>query len=879
MSLFRFALGLFVAALWSVPLFAQVQKAPPVPTTQAAWAGAGALPAGARLRLGNGGALVTEHQGAATLSPDAKYLAIANTAQSVTLFDLASGKQVAQISSANGGAGFPPLLGFSADGKKLGFGGFGGLNVAEIPSGKLLRQIVLTGPQIHQSRAISFSADGRFVTLGTGYPGGTQQRPSVWEVATGKASGPYDVLQNATIWTALSPDGKMLATGGQHFARGAVQEPEPPQTIQLWDVATAKEVRRFKTDQPFTQVSGAVFAPDGKTLAAASGQATFHLFDVATGRELRRFAGRRSQTSFLCFAPDGSLFVAGGSEGALQIWQTATGRRLDLPAAPRTRLLSVGFPGDGRIIALGVLGQALTWWDAVSGKIGFVPYGHHLPVHALAFAPDGKTLTSAGSDGQVFWWDTATGTTRRRLKLVDEEISQARGTTRYNALALSADGRALAASSTMRANSVRLWNLEARRPVCDFEASRAAYPLGLAFSASGAKLAVASANGANVWDVQSGQEAARLSFGPKEQNHGGNTFHPVLSPGGTILAVPITAYNPNTNQQTSQVLILDTGTGKEMHALTAPANSYNLQTAFSPDGKLLALGGQGVALSLFKTASGKEWLRFRQEPSTLHQQRTALAFAPHGRTLALATQGYQTFDFFGRPRPNPAPTIDVWELASGSLRQRFEGHRGLIQCLAFSPDGQSLASGSSDTTVLLWDTSGRGPTSTLSPSALAETWPLLESPDAKAAFRAMGRLLAAPAEALALLREHLQPAPANEAERAKVQTWLSALDSDSFASRDEAFRGLERLGPIAEPALQRALASDLSLEVRRRVGDLLARLDRGTPGPKEIRIIRAVEVLERLGPQARALLGALAQGDEAALLTQEARKALGRISQ
>jgi WD40 repeat protein len=67
-----------------------------------------------------------------------------------------------------------------------------------------------------------------------------------------------------------------------------------------------------------------------------------------------------------------------------------------------------------------------------------------------------------------------------------------------------------------------------------------------------------------------------------------------------------------------------------------------------------------------------------------------LAFSPDGRMLAVGGPG----------RGN---NVEVLEIASGKLRRHMRGHTGPVTALVFSPNNRLLASGSEDTTVLVWD--------------------------------------------------------------------------------------------------------------------------------------------------------------------------------
>jgi HEAT repeat protein len=175
--------------------------------------------------------------------------------------------------------------------------------------------------------------------------------------------------------------------------------------------------------------------------------------------------------------------------------------------------------------------------------------------------------------------------------------------------------------------------------------------------------------------------------------------------------------------------------------------------------------------------------------------------------------------------------------------------------------------------VLAWDTQ---PPRVADSVSLESAWDALAAREAGESFRSEGRFLSAPADTARYFAERVKPGEAPDPRR--VQRWLADLDSDDFAVREAASNALEGLDQQATPYLESTLTSTESAEVRERVKKILERRWGAAIPPEQLRRVRAMMVLERIGDaESKDLLKKWADGPEGALLTMEAAAALQRL--
>jgi hypothetical protein len=286
-------------------------------------------------------------------------------------------------------------------------------------------------------------------------------------------------------------------------------------------------------------------------------------------------------------------------------------------------------------------------------------------------------------------------------------------------------------------------------------------------------------------------------------------------------------------------------------------------------------GPPAEEIAVFDAVEGKELRRFANVVGTF-QAIDGATLSRDGKTVVTVWHAQKSDD----------QIITLWETETGRERGHFIGHRGPAICAAVSPDGRFVVTGASDTTALVWDAtrpqSRKAATRRVSAAAdVAVCFKDLAGDNAEQAYVAMWALVNAPKETVSFLRD--QDSLFTTTDVQMIRRWIRDLDSDEFAERERASQELGLILDEAEPHLKKALPGASSLELRRRIDDLLERHRDGLTG-RHLQKCRVIEVLERIAAPgadatrpAVALLRKFAAGAPEARLTQEAKASLERL--
>lgn len=615
----------------------------------------------------------------------------------------------------------------SRDGRIIASGEeFGGVRLWNAETGIQLNHPI----KAHKNSiaAISFSPDGsRFATVSN------DGIIKIWNTETGEEAAP-PIEEKGVRSIAFSPDGKYIASGSKR--------------ISLWDLATGKRL-----DSEMKGHSGSIaflmFSPDGDRIISSDSR-TVGVWDVKTGELLfPMFDGTAPALS-----SNGKVLVTGDKK-SLVFWDALTGKKM-LTTKPLHEIgvRSIVIAPDGkRMITMGYNQTALLWdlnefsYKKLSTSGGsfeaFFPDSKRVlsvidkdifirsldgleklkeymmnyqtiegndsdnPVNSIAVSPDGRHIASGGDDGRIRIWDvgtrklvmsilldtssvTATSVVDTSETFITDDVwaSDLNPGNMVYSVAYSPDGKIIAAGSSDRA--VRLWDARTGKLLRPPFEGHTSFVKSVAFSPDGSRIVSCGNESIRIWDVRTGR-TVRVFEEPKSCFASVSFF-----PDGKKIV---------TAGSIVQVWDIESGRRTDMRTYD-DASETVYSVAVSPDGSLIASGHNSVFL-LWDARTGRQ-LPFSYKGQS--QEISSIAFSPDGTKVAAASRD---------------GCIRIWGVDSGELimpelltvffdaedyaedyQPELDDYEfDLPECIAFSPDGESLIAGYFYGNIRIWDIS------------------------------------------------------------------------------------------------------------------------------------------------------------------------------